>query len=137
MVRTVRGRKMRTTRQLFDECGAALQFPDYFGENFAALDECLADLDWLPMGAGLVLRVTEPSEVLADEDDEALRVLVSILAGARATFAEPVAEGEWWDRPAIPFHVVLDPVGREDPAAEARWRAAGARLEVLAGLGIS
>lgn len=35
--RVLRGAKMTTRCSLFDECGAALQSPDYFGENWAAL----------------------------------------------------------------------------------------------------
>jgi hypothetical protein len=45
VVRSVRGRKMTTTAQLYDEFAAALQFPPYFGENWAAFDECLSDMD--------------------------------------------------------------------------------------------
>lgn len=51
-IRAVRGRKMRTVHGLFDEMAAALQFPYYFEENWAAFDECLADMDWLPMNRG-------------------------------------------------------------------------------------
>jgi hypothetical protein len=36
----VRGRKMRTRNALYDELGAALQFPSYFGENWNAVHEC-------------------------------------------------------------------------------------------------
>ena len=55
-VRTVRGRKMRTVGRLFDEMAAALQFPHYFGENWPAFDECLADIDWLADGGMWALR---------------------------------------------------------------------------------
>ena len=55
-VRTVRGRKIRTVGRLFDEMAAALQFPYYFGENWPAFDECLADIDWLADGGRRALR---------------------------------------------------------------------------------
>ena len=58
---------MRTLDALFDEMAAAFQFPYYFGENWDALDECLADLSWLP-AAGYVILIRESSEVLALED---------------------------------------------------------------------
>lgn len=45
VARVVRGKKSRTVSHFFDEISAALQFPYYFGENWAALDECLADLE--------------------------------------------------------------------------------------------
>ena len=39
--RILRGWKMRTVTKMFDEFGAAMQFPYYFGENWPAFDECL------------------------------------------------------------------------------------------------
>src|SRR5262249_52404434 len=54
VVRVIRGRKSRTVRAFFDEVSAALQFPYYFGENWAAFDECITDLDWLAGDAYLL-----------------------------------------------------------------------------------
>ena len=68
-VRFVRGNKMRTLDGLFNEVSAACQFPYYFGENYAALAECLGDLDWLN-ASRFVLIVSRFSEVLADEPIE-------------------------------------------------------------------
>ncbi|MDP2876301.1 MAG: barstar family protein, partial [Holophaga sp.] len=39
--RHLRGTRMGSPRQLFDEWAAVLQFPVHFGENWDALDECL------------------------------------------------------------------------------------------------
>jgi len=48
---------VRTNLELFAVVAAAMQFPDYFGNNWDALDECLGDMDWLPAdGYLLVLR---------------------------------------------------------------------------------
>jgi Barstar (barnase inhibitor) len=41
----VRRWKASTEDSFFAEVGAALQFPDYYGENWAATAECLGDLD--------------------------------------------------------------------------------------------
>jgi hypothetical protein len=125
--RVVRGRKMRTVDGLFDELAAALQFPYYFGENWSAFDECLADMDWLPVNAGIVIAVLDPDQVLAAEDDAELVTFVRAIAHAAETYAEPIESGEWWDRPAVPFHVVLQ-TATGDAAVRERWQAAGGQV---------
>ncbi len=66
VIRVVRGAKAETTAALFDEFAAALQFPPYFGENWPAFDECLADLEWLPAAEHVVV-VADAARVLARE----------------------------------------------------------------------
>lgn len=124
-VGTLRGTKMRTVASLMDEVAAVLQFPRYFGENWAALDECIADLEWLLPTAGFVVGIRDPTLVLADEPDQLL-VLVRILETAAREFSDAVELGESWDRSALPFHVVF--FAGPDQAAEARqrWSEAGA-----------
>src|SRR5688500_5282014 len=55
VIRTVRGKKSRTVSAFFDEVSAALQFPYYFGENWAAFDEMIVDLEWLVGDAYLLM----------------------------------------------------------------------------------
>lgn len=126
-VRTVRGKKMRTVPQLFDEVSAALQFPYYFGENWNAFDECLSEIDWFPFGNGFVIVIRDAECVLADEPNAEIRTLVRLFTTAHETYSVAVEEGGSWDRPPVPFHVVL--LGANDErrkAAEGRWKAAGA-----------
>lgn len=127
-VRTARGRKMRTVERLFDEMAAALQFPYYFGENWPAFDECLADMDWLPLAAGLAVLIYDAAEVLSDADEVELTVLVRLIEAARRAYSAPIESGEWWDRPAVPFHVVLHSLPADSAALHARWRKAGALI---------
>jgi hypothetical protein len=75
VVRRIRGTKARTMGAMFDELAAALQFPTYFGENWAALDDMLLDLDWLPTHDHLLL-VSDADELLADEPDDVLELLI-------------------------------------------------------------
>ena len=113
--RVLRGWKMRTEQGVFDELAAALQFPDYFGENWDAVDECLTDLSWLP-GRAYVLVIAAADELLVEEPAERLALFLNLLGRGGEEWARPVEAGEWWDRPAIGFHVVL----HTEPAARDR-----------------
>ena len=98
--RIIRGSKCRSAAGLFAEMAHALEFPDYFGHNWDALEECLADLEWLP-GKGYVLCFTDAESILpADEEDFATFLEVISDAG------EAWALGQARPRP-IPFHAVL------------------------------
>jgi len=115
-VRWLRGSRMRTVTGLYDECAAALQFPSYFGYNMAALHECLADLDWIEFSS-LVIVLFDADEILIGDD---LDSLVWGFINAYEGFATPVESGEYWDRPAKPFHVVL----QVSVAGSLRWTSA-------------
>jgi hypothetical protein len=126
VVRVVRGRKMRSRRGVFDEFAAALQFPLYFGENEDAFDECISELEQLPRQSGFVVVVTEPGQVLVDDGEGALTWLVGSLRRAVATWSRPIEVGEWWDRAAYPFHVVLACEPGEGVGVSRHWAAAEA-----------
>lgn len=51
---------------------AALRFPEYFGFNWDALDECLADLSWLAPGEVVIWHEAVP---LSSEPQELSRYL--------------------------------------------------------------
>lgn len=97
-VRIVRGNKMRRLDDLYDEFAAALQFPDYFGENWDAFDECLADLEWLP-AAGYVLLISGAVEVLSEEPERQFATFVSVLSGICEEWARA--------KTPKPFHVLF------------------------------
>lgn len=130
VVRVLRGQKMKTEQGVFDEVGAALQFPYYFGENWDAMDECITDLEWLPSGAGYVLVIADADQALI-ADEESLSILSSVLARAIEEWATPVERGEWWDRPAVAFSVVLQAAPANAGVCRQRWEAAGASVEAL------
>ncbi len=102
--RMVRGRKMRTTPALYDELAAALQFPYYFGENGAAFDDCITDLEWLPADAYTIL-ISDSVHLLEAGPSEHLTLWLHALERAGQFWAKPV-EGEF-ARAARPFHVLL------------------------------
>ena len=55
-LKVIKGRLCKTPATLFAEFARALAFPDYFGHNWDALEECLADLEWLP-AKGYILQI--------------------------------------------------------------------------------
>lgn len=118
--RVLRGTKMITIGSTFNEFGAALQFPDYFGENWAALDECLRDLSWL-RPAQIVLIITDSVRVLSGEDVDSLCHLKGILTNAAREWAKPIQEREPWDRPVVPFHAILQAGPGECTALREQW----------------
>jgi hypothetical protein len=124
-VRRLRGRKMRTYESLMDEFSAALQFFDGFGENWPALEECLCYLDeWLPADAYVVV-IEGAEEVLADEGVEDARTLLRVLHRVGTFWSKPIADGDRFDRPATPFHVLLH--GSSGAVAEGSTVARAAR----------
>lgn len=109
VLRVMRGGKCRKTPALFAEMANVLAFPDYFGHNWDALEECLADLEWLP-GKGYVLLFTSADQILADDDDE-FATLLEVLSDAGEAWASGQA-GEDGKRPT-PFHTLFAVSERE------------------------
>jgi hypothetical protein len=122
---------MRTLDGLFDEIAAALQFPYYFGENWDAFEECLSEIDDVSQASGLVIVMSEPEQVLDAASESDLRVLVEIIRRAAEIYAQPIERGEWWDRAAIPFHVVLVSLPPQAALTRERWTAATAEITEL------
>jgi RNAse (barnase) inhibitor barstar len=82
-VRVLRGQKMADIHAFYDEIGAALQFPYYFGENLNALDECLRDLEWLPADRYVIV-VRDAAQVLsAPGAADAFDAWLDILSGVQ------------------------------------------------------
>jgi hypothetical protein len=128
------GDDLRTTAALMDAFAAGFGFPDYFGRNWNALHDCLVDLDWLPPN-GYVLVIMEANVILADEplhpefeQPSELAVLLDTLCRAAEEWNAAVTEGQPWDRPAVPFHVVLEVAS--DRVGMLQHRIAAAQREI-------
>ncbi|WP_235283968.1 barstar family protein [Methanosarcina sp. 2.H.T.1A.8] len=61
------GSKCKDLDSLFSEFKQAFKFPDYFGYNWAAFDECLNDLDWID-AESYVLVIKNMTEILPDDN---------------------------------------------------------------------
>ena len=100
------GAAVRTRDSFLAALSTALSFPHYFGKNWDALQDCLTDLEWLTANS-YVLIFRSADQLFADAPIER-RYFLQIMNLVAEEWAVPVALGEWWDRPAIPFHVILD-----------------------------
>ena len=109
-VRVINGKKCSTPAGLFTEFARALNFPDYFGHNWDAMEECLADLEWLP-AKGYVLLITDAQAVLSGDEDE-YETLLEILSDAGEAWSKGQAGG---GAKAIAFHTLFAVSDQEAP----------------------
>ena len=84
-----------TKETLLDKLSEALSFPDYFGNNWDATNDCLRDLSWLEKD-GYTLIVKNASVLLSKK-----QVLAGELISAWLSAAE------YWSKEGKPFHMVL------------------------------
>ncbi|MGW6915846.1 barstar family protein [Kitasatospora sp. NPDC054939] len=112
-LRLVHGGRCRTRAALFDEWARVLGFPDYFGRNWDAFEECLADT-LRPPGGGetgpLLVLVSAAEGLLADEPPAQLATLLAVL-DAVATAGS--------NTPAPPLRVLFVSDPGAEPAAAA------------------
>ena len=81
--------------ELLERTAAALGFPDWFGHNWDAFYDCLADLGWRPAAGHLL--VFEHAGGLRREAPEAFDTMAAVLEDAAAA----------WDRRGVPFRALL------------------------------
>ena len=72
------GLHIRTKRELLNALANALEFPDYFGRNWDALDECLGDIE------APTLVEWSHSDRYAESDPEGYAVALSCFADTEA-----------------------------------------------------
>ena len=78
---------------LFDAVARALNFPDWFGANWDALEDCLSDLSWREGDGQVLLFLQAPT-------GEALGTLIDVLSSA----------AQYWAGRRRPFFAVfIDP----------------------------
>lgn len=78
----IRGTRCRTSVDLFAEWAATLGFPDWFGHNWDAFEECLLTVTRPDESGSVTLVLRNAALLLADEDPGQLRVLLDILDGS-------------------------------------------------------
>jgi RNAse (barnase) inhibitor barstar len=80
---TLDGRLLGDKAALLAELGRALDFPDYYGGNWDALEECLADLSW--HDGPLLLLITHADALVDDLRENLIEIFQQ---AARAWAAE-------------------------------------------------
>ena len=104
VLKQIDGNKCTTADNLFSEFSKVFEFPDYFGNNWAAFDECLNDLDWLE-GKAYLLFINDSDKITKTSDDN-FKNLMKLLERTVAEWTE----GRNYDNfpsPPTPFHIVL------------------------------
>jgi hypothetical protein len=98
---SLRGEKMRGRQGVFDQFGALFQFPPYFGGNWNAFRDCVADLDWLRADA-FFLVVLDAEQLLVEGEVDEVGLLLEILRDAAESMSQLTSFG-----PPKPFRVFL------------------------------
>ncbi len=116
VVKSIKGAKCRTPAALFTEFAKVLDFPDYFGHNWDALEECLADMEWMP-AKGYVLLLTDAEQILR-QNEEDFATLLEVLSDAGEAWAS--GQAGMGERPVTPFHALFA-VTERGKALRAHW----------------
>jgi RNAse (barnase) inhibitor barstar len=94
------GREIATKRDFLQACALGLQLPDYFGNNWDALVDCLRDLAWAPAKSGYLV-LYDTAERFATTNPADLAVALDILRSAV----------ESWRTTPTPLSVLLRGIG--------------------------
>ena len=105
VVRVLDARQLRTEDEAFDGFQQAFSFPDYFGRNWDAFDECMGDLEWLPARSYRV--VITDAEHLLDQSDRARGIFLRIMRDLGRQWGNAFALGPEWGGGEVPFNTIL------------------------------
>jgi RNAse (barnase) inhibitor barstar len=107
----IEGRLIARKEQLLNHVATALRFPDYFGGNWDALEECLADMEWVDAPGYLIYY--DHIDPLAEEHPDQLQTFVEICRDAVAS----------WKQDGTPMVVLLS--GTKAPKGVSKLKAGG------------
>ena len=94
-VAEISAKNIGTHSDLFSAIADAMNFPEYFGKNWDALEECLCDLEWIS-AKGYVLLIHRANQFWQHAPKLAGQLVESWL----------FCDGYWLSR-NIPFHVIF------------------------------
>lgn len=91
----INGNKITSKADFFQISAEIMNFPDYFGENWDAFNDCINDLSWLPAN-GYLLLYTQPDNFAQNAPQE-WEIALDI-------FQEVV---EYWAGTDTPMYILL------------------------------
>lgn len=94
------GRTMVNKQSVLEETARVMSFPDYYGHNWDALEECITDLSWIEE-SGCVL-LYDHAAVLVAQHPDVWATLFDIVTSA----------ADYWNSRSRPFYLVLRNAGR-------------------------
>jgi hypothetical protein len=111
---SINARACRSKLELLREIASRLSFPEYFGHNWDALEECLQDMDWLD-ARSVILLICGADALLSLHED--LGVLVRITDSVGRSWSTEHQGGR--------FRVVLDAEDQSHVRLEEACRTVG------------
>lgn len=90
------GSTISNKAEFLQACAKAMNFPDYFGDNWDAFEDMLTDLEWVSENRYLVL-YTQP-ERFAQGDADEWTTAIDILQSAV----------EYWEETETPLYILLN-----------------------------
>ncbi|MGY6768867.1 barstar family protein [Komagataeibacter sp. NFXK3] len=101
------GSLMQTPDVFYNEIYIQFHAPPYAGKNFNALRNILTDQSWIMNRSQYVVFCQNAEKILIKAKENALQGFLEILEAVGREWSQPVQQGEAWDRPAVPFHSIL------------------------------
>ena len=74
------GREIRDKQSFLQKMAEVMRFPDYFGYNWDALEECITDLDWCP--AARYILIYDYPEAFSKAEPDQWKIAYDILRSA-------------------------------------------------------
>lgn len=78
----IEGQRLMKKEQFLNHAALAMHFPDYFGDNWDAFEDCLTDLSWVDNGGYLI--VYDHTDVFAEHSPQHFDTVVEILKESAA-----------------------------------------------------
>ncbi|BCD22139.1 hypothetical protein BC30090_1036 [Bacillus cereus] len=119
---SIDGSKCMDMNGLFSEFSKKMNFPDYFGGNWNAFDECINDLSWLTSEQYVIL-ISKTDKLLVN-DNENFEVLINILSDTCMEWAEGREYGELITFPT-PVHVFFCCIDNKEKHIIERFKSTG------------